>query len=63
MVLYAVELHGFLYELHEKYGSARQLWTKFVANFLGYFWTRNLPTRCFVLSIENMDENRNQSSN
>jgi hypothetical protein len=36
---------------------------KFVANFLGYFWARNLPTRCFVLSIENMDENRNQSSN
>jgi hypothetical protein len=36
---------------------------KFVANFLGYFWARNLPTGCFVLSIENMDENRNHSSN
>jgi hypothetical protein len=35
----------------------------FFENFLGYFWARNLSTRCFVLSIENMDENRNQSSN
>jgi hypothetical protein len=36
---------------------------KYVVNFLGYilgyFWARNLP-RCCVLTIENMDENRNQ---
>jgi len=35
---------------------------KFFANFLGYCWARNLPTKCFVLSIENKDESRNHSN-